>query len=256
MAKDSAASAKRVDDFGDAMDSAGDDAVGFSKVLRANVDDLEKWDGAIGDINDAVDNFAGTVGSKIPAVGKFFKDSSTDLIDAAGRAGLSIYDLSKRIENGATSTKEFSDKLFAARDAGAINKKEFYDLSEAMTQYGGEVDKAREQTDKMSKIMAVNAEEANGMLGELKRQQAPLEQYGESWKTLVDDMADGTINSEESADAINFLAEALGKTREEVIALGKEQLDKQMEDASAKADAQMDALIERLVKTGVAQPAP
>ena len=85
--------------------------------------------------------------------------------------------------------------------------------------------------------MNVDQAEFNALIDEALKQDKPLEQYGDKWQILFDDMADGHIDVAATADAVNFLAEALGKTPDEIRALAQAHLDKVMEDNAAATDA-------------------
>ena len=51
----------------------------------------------------------------------------------------------------------------------------------------------------------------------------------DQWKILMDDMRDGTIDTQAGADAADLLAGALGKTTDEVLAIADAEIDKEFE---------------------------
>ena len=167
---------------------------------------------ALGDFGIAVDR----LGEKLPLIGGFFDRTSTDIVQAMDDAGVSFYEFTRAVESaGLQGVSDFNAKLQESLDTGRISEEQFNALSEAVREYGVSADDARQS----QALLNVDQAEANALLAELVKKQAPLEQFTDQWKTLFDDMSDGTIDTKAAADAINFLADALGLTQEKVIEL-------------------------------------
>jgi hypothetical protein len=178
--------------------------------------------------------FVDEMGSSIPLVGKFFKEASVDIIDASRRAGISVFDLSQEIANGAGTSDEFAARLRHAADAGLITTKELEHVTDAVEDYGEEAAAAA----KKQQLFTVNQESANAALQEMVTKSAPMEKYTHLWERLMKDMADGTIDTNSAANAVNLLAKNLGLTQTEVLDLARTGLAAQLEaDAEAAQDA-------------------
>ena len=85
----------------------------------------------------------------------------------------------------------------------------------------------------MTKLWNVDQAELNALLKDMALQADPLSRFGDKWKILMEDMADGTVNTQEAADAANFLAEKLGKDVPEVLDIAGQAWD----DNKAKVEA-------------------
>ena len=228
--KEAEEAAKRTEAYGEAMSGAADDAVGLTGVLKDNAEGMRDFaaasNDAAGDFGIAVDRlFEG-----IPGIGGLFKRESVDIIDALGDAGISVYDFAKAVEDGGRVGGEWTKQLQRAVDAGKITEDQYNALSEAAVEYGRDAEAARQ----VLALSNVDQAEANALLAELVAKSAPLSQMGATWKTLFDDMADGSIDTKAAADAVNELAAGLGLTQEEVINLANEHLADEL-DAQAKA---------------------
>lgn len=223
--------AERTEALGEAMDKSGNDALGFADVLRENSSALQDF---IADANDPLGGFGTAVdeaASHIPFIGDQFKEAGTNVIDAADRAGLSIFDLGKQIEGTGLTTQEFHNELQAAADAGKITGDEMRGVEEAIAKYGDSAKQAAKDT----KLFALSTEEANALLVE---GQDPLTRYPGLWRELTSDMKDGNIETRAGVDAWNDLAEKLGLTPEKIRDLA---LDKLADDQDAAAQATEDA---------------
>jgi hypothetical protein len=151
-----------------------------------------------------------------------------------------VFDLSQEIANGAGVSEEFAAQLQHAADSGLITTKEMEHVEAAVKQYGDEAaDAAKKQ-----QLLNVNQESANAALQEMVTQSAPLKKYTELWDRLFKDMADGTIDTNSTANAINLLAEKLGLTQTEVIELARAGLDDQLAADADAAQAAADAATE------------
>jgi ABC-type transporter Mla subunit MlaD len=225
-------STQRIEDFGDAIREAADDTVGLAKAIESNLDPLRKFDAASQFIGGGFTQSINDAGKALPILGKLFVDNSVDVVDALGDMGLSIYDFTKAAEGTPKDLEAFLQLLLDMRDAGFITSEQYNAAADAVKKYHGEVVKARKE----QKLFNVNQEEANALLDELIAKEAPLEQFTGKWNTLMRDMADGTIDTEAAADAVNFLAKHLGLTQEEVLGIAHAELDKQFEGAADAAE--------------------
>lgn len=235
QAAEAEASTKRVQQFGDAMSGASDDALGLADSLRANQDELRKFDAAGEGFGAGIEEGLAQVARSVPILGGLVGDAGqniTDLIPIMKAAGFSIYDLGTAIKQGGLVGQDWTHVLLDAVKAGKISTDQYGALSEAIATYGNETRTAAQNQD----VFNVQADEANAILQDLTTQADPLQKMGNSWATLMADMADGTINTTQAADAINALANGLGLTQEEVIKLAQGQLDKNMETAAAATE--------------------
>lgn len=237
------ASAARIESMGTAMQSAGDDAVGLTDVLRASADELRNFATESATFGGRVDQLLSQIGRNIPLVGSLFGDAGHDIIDIADRAGISIYEMAQRVDGGLGSVDSLRVKLNEAAASGKLTTEEVEAFYGALDQMSIEADGAAQA----QRLFNVTQEEANALFQQTLAQTAPLEQYTELWRTLMEDMADGSIDSKAAADAINELADKLGLTREEIIGLAQQDLARQLSDAAdaaADATAEAEALAE------------
>ena len=224
---------ERTKALGDAMKDTADDSLGFADVLREDEKALRDFTAAtndpLGTFGVGVDRLLG----KIPLVGGVFNDAEQDIVSAAGRAGVSIYDLAKQIEDGGKVGGEFTKQLLDALAAGKITEAEYAALNEMIGKYADSAADARE----MTKLFNVDQAELNALLKEMLLQEDPLSRFGDKWKIVMEDMADGTIDTKEAADAANFLAEQLGKEVPEVLAIAGQAWDDNKAAVEDWADA-------------------
>lgn len=247
------AAAKTTAQFGDAMSGAADDSVGLADSLRKNQDALRSFDasaslfggGTLGGIATVLND----AGKSIPLLGSIFQNTSVDIVDAMGDAGLSMYQFSSAIAGGAATRAKFKSDLEAFHDAGFITSDQFHAMTQAVDEYGASFDKASAA----QKLFNVDQKEANAILKETVAQADPLSQMGDTWKTLFDDMADGSINTQAAAKAVNDLSTALGKTPEEIIAIAQQHLDEQMKDNAKATEEAAKAAADFAVKLAGAQ---
>jgi hypothetical protein len=240
------ASEARVKQFGEAMSDASDDALGLTQSLRANSDELRKFDAAGEGFGAGIQEGLAQVGRSIPLLGGLIGDAGrniTDLIPIMKAAGFSVYDFGKALKEGGLVGQDWTHILLDAVKAGKISSDQYGALSEAIAQYGNETRTAAQNQD----VFNVAADEANAILQDLTTQADPLQKMGNEWATLMGDMRDGTINTTQAADAINALANGLGLTQEEVIKLAQAQLDKNM-DAAAEATKNATAAAEEYAR--------
>lgn len=235
--------AQRTEEFGDAMRDASQDSAALADVLREDADALRDFNAAsnqaLGEFGIAVEQ----VVAGIPLLGSALDGliESENLIDIFDRAGISFYDFAASIEQGgavgAAGTDKLRDALREALETGKITADQYNAVSEAAVTYG----KSATAAQQAQKLWNVDQAEANALLAETIAQSAPLEQYTDRWQQLFDDMRDGSIDSKATADAINFLADALGMTQAEVIALAQSELDSTLQDQARAADEAAEA---------------
>lgn len=220
--------AERTKELSAAMNEGGDASLAFAKVLRDASGELSNF---IADANDPLGGFGTAVddaASKVPLIGKYFKEAGVDVYDAMSKAGLSVYDMSKAMDKGRTAADAFNVQLAAAKEAGLISEDQYNAVSEALDKYSDAAGNAA----KDAGLFNVSIDEANAMLADGV---PPLEQYTELWNTLIADMADGTVDTQGAADAVNTLGTELGLTREEVIGLAKGKLDETLQSGADAA---------------------
>jgi hypothetical protein len=237
------ASAKRTEDFGAAMRDAADDATGIAEVLRENREEMLRFDADAEGFGGGIVEGLAEIGSAIPLLGGLIGEKGRaigDLAPILDAAGLSMYDFAKAIEEGGLVGKEWTTVLLDALDAGKISEDQYHTLASAISDYGGEVRDAKA----IQKLWNVDQKEANALLEETAE---PLERMVDLWSVLFADMRDGSIDTQAATDAINGLAEGLGLTQAEVVALADEHLDEELdaqrEAAEEAAEAQRDYAI-------------
>lgn len=248
QAEQARVTAERNKELGSAMSDAADDAVGIADALKGNLDPLRDFDAGLALLGSSSKKTVNDLGRSIPLIGNIFMDTSRDVVDAMSDAGVSIYDFSKAVTGSEGDRFDFLLQLRTMASLGAISEDQFNAVAGALDDYRASAAKARQS----QALFNVTAEDANAILGELVTKADPMAKFGDVWKTLMDDMADGSIDTEDAANSINFLADQLGLTRDEVIALAKARLDKNLEDSKAAAEDAADALQEWADKTAKA----
>lgn len=230
--------AKLTEDFGDAMAEGGDDALAFADVLRGNADGMRDFRASansnLGDFGIALERTF----EKIPLLGSLVDATSVNLIDAMSKAGLSVYALGKQIDGTGESSEAFHARLQAAADAGKITGDEMRALEEAVREYGDSATQAAKEAG----VFAVSTDEVNAIIADSAD---PLTRYTDQWNVLFEDLADGQADTQAATDAINFLADALGMSPQEVVAAAQEHLneayDESVQAAEDAAQAQREA---------------
>ena len=226
------AAEKRTKAVGDAMAETADDSVGLTRALRDSVDQLRKVDqdpeGFFGKVKEGLRDVA----RQLPLVGAAFDETFVDTTVVLDKVGLSLYDLARGARDNAYAWDVVRAAMFEAHAAGRITDDEFAALSNTMEDHRDAV----EQAARVQRLFNVDQQEANALLQELLMKQAPLEHFTDTWRILFDDMADGTIDTQAAADAVNVLAEKLGLTRDEVLAIAQGELDKEFDDAAGAAN--------------------
>ena len=231
---------ERTKAMGDAMKDTADESLAFAEVLREDEEALRDFTAAT---NDPLGTFGVGVDKlmeKIPLIGGVFNDAEQDIVSAMGRAELSIYDIAKQVEAGGKVGGEFTKQLLDALAAGKITEDEYGAINEKIQEYAVSAADARE----MVKLWNVDQAEANALLKELALQADPLSRFGDQWKILMDDMADGAI-TKEGAAAANFLAEKLGKEVPEVLDIAGQAWD----DNKAKVEEWQQATEEAIAES-------
>ena len=228
------AAAERNEELGDAMAGAADDAVGVADALKGNLDPLRDFDAGLALLGSSSVKTVNDIGRSIPLVGRIFEDTNRDIVNALADGQASIFAFSKAVEGSEADANAFKLQMRVMVSLGAITVDQYNSISGAVDDYRASAAKARKE----QSLFNVSADEANAILGELVTKAEPMSKFGDVWKTLMDDMADGTIDTEAAANAVNFLADRLGLTQQEVIDLAKEHLDEQFQkDADAAKEA-------------------
>jgi hypothetical protein len=248
IAAESEAAATRTKAVGDAMDATAVDAVGMSDALKGNVADLRNLNVQASTFSGLTSQYFASILRGLPLIGGVISDNGTDIVEILNDANLSMYDLARAGLVGSEGWKLFSQGAEEAFDAGKITEEQL----EALLDVGFKYAKANDENAEAQQAFNVDLRAANELLDEMLAKDRPLEQYGDTWKTLFDDLADGRIDTQAAADAVNFLAEALGRTPDEILALANAHLDQVMQDnadATADAAAEQEAYNDRLLDT-------
>jgi hypothetical protein len=228
-----AAAAERTKQFGDAMNSASDDAEGLADSLRKNSEQLTEFDADATGFGGGVLEGLAKVGKAVPLLGGLIGDTGQDfqdLVTIMNASGVSIYDFSQALQDGGKVGSDFERQIRAAANAGKITDDQYAAMSDALRKYSKSVADANAQ----QKLFNVDQKEANAILGDLTTQADPLSKMGSTWQTLFADMADGSIDTKAAADAVNQLAAGLGLSQEQVIKFAQQHL---ADDLKAQAEA-------------------
>jgi hypothetical protein len=234
QAKQAEAARARTERYTEGLRDMASEGLATAKVMRENTDELRRFDiegqsfgaGVVEGLNDVM--------RTLPLVGGLFAESTEDVLDVAERAGLSLYDLSKAVTDNDYRWGPFVRTLIEARDAGRITSDEYTALARALDKQRDAVENARQA----QRLFNVDLEESNEILRGLRIEQDPFAAYRKYWNQLFADIADGRVDAVETTQVINALADALGKSPSEVLAMG---LEKATEIAGDMAGAQREA---------------
>ena len=238
MAEEAAESDARVKAFGDAMADSANDAVGLAEALRVDSDALRKFNTHAGDFGGLFVENLGLVARQLPLIGGLIEESGADIVEIANKADISFYDLAAALEAGGLAGSEFNKHLLELADSGKITEQELEALLQFMDRYGAEVRDA----DEKQKLFNVDLEEADALFTEIVTKRAPLKRFTDQWDVLFEDLRDGKINAEGTAEAINYLADQLGVLPSEVISMALEEIDRRAEDATSSLETFLQAL--------------
>lgn len=202
-----------------------DEQIKNAKALRDSLDGLK----------DRFEDFANTVGKDI---GPVVTQISDDLQIAAGAFGAFI-----KVVTGDFDIPVL-DKIarYGFPIIGQINA-----MADAWGGVKGEIDDLRGVThgtvDPLMRAIAGTGD-LNTALDDLVNKKDPLGQMTDQWKILMDDMADGAVDTQAAADAANLLAGFLGITTDEVLALADAEINKGIADAATAAQELKDHIAE------------
>ena len=115
------------------------------------------------------------------------------------------------------------------------------DLFDAVKQYSGNIDDAREATDLFNDIMSVTPEALNDSLLALRAQEAAAAATGGHWEVLTNWMREGGAATDESTAAMEALTEATGLTVDEILRMVDSKLDATMKANAESAEATAEA---------------
>jgi hypothetical protein len=225
-----------------AMSKGGDASLQIADALRSNVKGLQNFDALSRTAWGGFLEGATAAANAIPLIGSLIPDDAfqniSDVAKAFNDAGISAYQLGTALQKGGVDVTALQVQLELLAKTGKITADQASAASQAIGVYADAAEKAKES----QALFNVDIGEANALLA---AQADPLSKNTDLWQTLFDDIADGTVDSQAAADAINQLAAATGKTQEEVVALAKEHLDDEMkanaEAAEEAAKAQEEA---------------
>ena len=209
----------RMELLGEAMRTASDDALGLVEGIRGSLDQLREFEAT--DIlggDSGIFNRLNDAAKAIPVIGALAQSVNVNLVSALGKAGQSMYGFGRAVTGTTRDAQAFLDELSRAYQQGILTSDEITALRQAVVEYRDASGAAAEEQGAFN----VSIDEANAIVGKLVAQRDPLLQYAEAWAVLGDDLADGAIDSQTAADAVNYLALQLGMTQEEVIGLAEE----------------------------------
>jgi hypothetical protein len=147
---ESEATAKRIEDFGSALDGAVDDAGALLDVLKEQPGLLREFNAAAEGFGGGIVEGLSDVARAVPVVGGLVGDAGeglTDLIPILKAAGLSASEFATSVAGGGRVGDDFSKKLRAARESGKISEEQWLAVAQAVSKYGIEALKAKEVQD-------------------------------------------------------------------------------------------------------------
>jgi hypothetical protein len=227
--------AQATKEFGDAMASSANDAVGYSNVLQSNTADMGNFVGAVTDGGDVLKQVASNIpllSGVFEAFGFTLADVGANIPDVFDRIGVSAGQVGRALNGNVNDWNSIDDTLKEAHRQGLISQNDLEQTTKFINQQRSAVQKAEQA----QKFHNVTLKDANDIYGELLSKSDPLKQFTERWQTLFDDLKDGKFDTQASADAINFLAEQLGLTVDQVEELARQHMDDIMKDAGKAAD--------------------
>lgn len=169
-----------------------------------------------------------------------------DLLPVLSRLGLSFQDFMRLVELSASGSSEQLDAFFARLTEGSNQFGSFNAdadaLADGIDQYGDAIRSAEEGQRIFDEVMGDTTLTTQQMRDAFLALQDPLQTMPELWRALIDDAKDTTREWENSATAIQTLADATGMETDAVIALinqkAGDELREQAEAAEAAAEAQ------------------
>lgn len=232
-AEEAAAATKQL---GDAMDDASDPALGLADNMEPIVDRLHEFDrmdqGFWTDLTNGIEGFASSlpgVGAGLSLIGVDVNDmveTVSDVMPALIKAGVDAFDLAKFI---AGTGEAAGTKISKAYQAGIINAEEYVAALKAITS----------ERSKAANVKATDDAFFNVSLGQLRALQDaadkaanPLKFFGDQWAILINDMADGSIDTQAAADAVNYLNQQLGLTPDQIRKIASDELVRKAEEIS------------------------
>jgi len=242
-------SAGNVDALKEAMDGAEVSATDLLSTIQIRPEMLTIPESVTVSWEDFGDSISAVVNGVLPFLG-----SELDTVDVAAifdKANISLTAFSRGVTGTVDELGTLEAALLEAKDAGLISNDEWLDGLHAIDLAIGEVSDAEAEAAKERKMFAVDGAAAQELMAEaIKSSIDPLEQYTNQWAALIDALRSNderltpgqlADESQEAADAINFLSEALDMSPTDVVALAWERLNEgidanaELTDESAKA---------------------
>jgi len=209
---------EQVESYREAIEEVG---VGVG-AIEEHLTGIEDWNfTAAGDWND----FFGA-SAEIPNV-----------VAGLGAMGVSYETTTQAIAGGTEATALFQEQVGQYGDAGAP-------YLEWMTEQQGAYATATAESAAETDFFTQSQESADRALQGFLDNENPLQRFGSQFRTLMDDMRDGSIDTEAAADALDYLAEQ-GIPVEEALGIANDALNEEVTAAEAAADA-IDSHVEAL----------
>lgn len=175
-----------------------------------------------------------------------------DVAEILNDAGISLSTFAHLIEDAADSTATwdeqtqamatFMGELQRALDAGAISAEEYDAALRSFVENEDNVRNAQQAATREAELFAASIDEINAAMD---THTGAAEDMAGLWETLVNDLADGSLETAAAREAWNTLRVELGLTEEAMAELAQQKVDEKLqEDADAAeevADAARDA---------------
>jgi hypothetical protein len=156
-----------------------------------------------------------------------------DIAAALGVMGFTVNELSGYINSGSAGADQFEARLAEVGLTG--NAAGIY--LDYLTAQQDAYTEATANASAESKFFAQNIDSANAHLTEFLDKEDPMRSFTEQWATLMADIADGNISTQEAADAMTTLANGLGLTEDEIIQIAQARLDERMAGIAEATEA-------------------
>jgi hypothetical protein len=235
----------QIEAFTDALREGGDAAENYSKHLADT-----------GQIIASTGQKAGPAWAKIiPGV-----SDVTGALGVLGRYGDVLEDLTRTLDKAGISAERWSQIVTSASPVQAMNQlrtatdqmnlsdDERADILTGARAAQEDYAKAQQKAAIANRVFGESADSVNEILQDTLAQADPLAQFTDLWDRLFADMADGTIDAQGTAAAVDLLADNLGMTREQVIGLAQEHLDDEFQKQADAAEEAAKAAADYTIK--------
>jgi hypothetical protein len=203
-----------------------------------NVRDMVVEAGKLSFADNNADTFLRDLTELLPGVG----EGVVNVADIMQRASLNVDDYANAVTGVGDTWNETITQLSLARTQGLISGDEFEAVVAEMEDQRNRIGAAGSDT---ADFFAQSVDGLNEQFARLQAQDDPFSVMSDRWVTLVDDLRDGKIDTQDAVDAVSDLSLELGKDPGEILDIAWKGLNKTWDAATESADkarqAQVDA---------------